>query len=166
MMLVLLWRLLDFNTVQQWTFFFDSSELSLKSVLLHNGNEYPAVPSADAVYVRRHKTTCNFSLQVLAMKNTPGVFAGTYLDCSLDIGSTAVFVWMGRHGHKNRYIRDNDRWENNCIQERNLWRISHRLTNLLTSFTHQTRSDKKKNSSRRWMNVVRESCIWRIHFRG
>jgi hypothetical protein len=78
----------------------------LKAVLLLNGNEYPAVPSAHAVYVRSHKTTCNFSLQVLAMKNTPGIFAGTYFTYNLDIGSTAVFVRMGRQGHKNHYIKE------------------------------------------------------------
>jgi hypothetical protein len=59
MLLVLLWRPLDFNTVQQWFLFVDSSELCLKAILLHNGNEYPAVPSAHAVYVRRHKTNAS-----------------------------------------------------------------------------------------------------------
>jgi hypothetical protein len=105
-MLVLLWRPLDINTLKQWTLFINSSELNFKAVLLHNGNEYPAVPSAHAVYVRSHKTTFNFSLQVLPMKNTPGIFMGTYLTCNLDIGSSALFVRMVRQGHKNHYIKE------------------------------------------------------------
>jgi len=106
MMLVLLWSPLDIYTLQEWTLFDDSSELNLKALLLLNGNEYPAVPSAHAVYVMSHKTTCNFSLQVLAMKNIPGIFAGTYFACNLDIGNTAVFVRMVRQGHKNDHIKE------------------------------------------------------------
>jgi len=51
------------------------------------------------------------------MKNTLDIFAGTYLACNLDRASTAVFVRMGRQGHKNHYIKDNGRRENNCVQE-------------------------------------------------
>lgn len=98
MMLVLLWRPLDFNTVQQWALFLDSSELSLRAVLLYNGNEYPSVPSAHAVYVRRHKTKCSFSLQVLAMKNTPGIFAGDLLGFQLGCRKHCCFCANGSAG--------------------------------------------------------------------
>lgn len=35
-----------------WRLFIDSSKLSLKAVLLHNGNKYPSVPIAHAVYMK------------------------------------------------------------------------------------------------------------------
>jgi hypothetical protein len=36
------------NTLE-WRLFIDSSKVSLKSVLLHNGNKYPSMPLAHAV---------------------------------------------------------------------------------------------------------------------
>ena len=37
----------EYNPVQ-WRFFIDSSKVSLKVVLLHNGKRFPSVPSANA----------------------------------------------------------------------------------------------------------------------
>lgn len=36
----------------QWRLFIDSSKISLKAVLLHNGNELPSVPLAHGVHVK------------------------------------------------------------------------------------------------------------------
>ena len=35
-----------------WTFFIDSSKVSLKAVLLHNGNKRPSIPPALAVGIK------------------------------------------------------------------------------------------------------------------
>ena len=41
----------EFNQ-DQWRLFIDSSKVSLKVVLLHNGNKYPSVPLAQAVNMK------------------------------------------------------------------------------------------------------------------
>jgi len=41
----------EFNT-DQWRLFIDSSKVSLKVVLLHNGNKFPSVPSAHAANMK------------------------------------------------------------------------------------------------------------------
>jgi hypothetical protein len=40
------------HNTPEWRLFIDSSKVSLKAVLLHNGNKYPSVPSAHAVYMK------------------------------------------------------------------------------------------------------------------
>jgi hypothetical protein len=40
------------HNTQQWRLFTDSSKVSLKVVLLHNGNKYPLVPLAHAVNMK------------------------------------------------------------------------------------------------------------------
>ena len=37
---------------QEWQLFIDASELSLKAVLLHNGNQHPPIPVGHAVYTK------------------------------------------------------------------------------------------------------------------
>ncbi|GBL75729.1 hypothetical protein AVEN_155031-1 [Araneus ventricosus] len=37
----------------EWRLFIDASKLSLKAVLLNNGNELPSIPVAHAVYMKR-----------------------------------------------------------------------------------------------------------------
>jgi hypothetical protein len=37
---------------QEWRLFVDSSTLSLKAVLLHNGNRLPSIPLAHAVHMK------------------------------------------------------------------------------------------------------------------
>jgi hypothetical protein len=37
---------------EQWRLFVDSSEVSLKTVLLHNGHKHPSVPLANAVHMK------------------------------------------------------------------------------------------------------------------
>jgi len=36
---------------QEWRLFIDSSKLSLKAVLLHNGNQHPSIPVGHAVHM-------------------------------------------------------------------------------------------------------------------
>jgi hypothetical protein len=40
------------HNTPQWRLFIDSSKVSLKAVLLHNGNKYPSVPLAHAVNMK------------------------------------------------------------------------------------------------------------------
>ena len=37
---------------QEWRLFIDSSKLSLKAVLLHNGNQHPSIPVGHAVHMQ------------------------------------------------------------------------------------------------------------------
>jgi len=37
---------------QEWRLFIDSSKLSLKAVLLHNGNQHPSMPVGHAVHTK------------------------------------------------------------------------------------------------------------------
>jgi len=37
---------------QEWRLFIDSSKLSLKAVLLRNGNQHPSIPVGHAVHVK------------------------------------------------------------------------------------------------------------------
>jgi len=38
---------------QEWRLFIDSSKLSLKTVLLHNGNQHPSIPVGHAVHMKK-----------------------------------------------------------------------------------------------------------------
>jgi len=37
---------------QEWQLFIDSSKLSVKAVLLHNGNQHPSIPVGHAVHMK------------------------------------------------------------------------------------------------------------------
>jgi len=37
---------------QEWRLFIDSSKLSLKAVLLHNGNQHPSIPVGHGVHMK------------------------------------------------------------------------------------------------------------------
>ena len=37
---------------QEWRLFIDSSKLSLKAALLHNGNQHPSIPVEHAVHMK------------------------------------------------------------------------------------------------------------------
>jgi hypothetical protein len=53
------------HTPEQWRFFTDSLKVSLKAVLLHNGNTFPSIPLAHAIHVKEMYE----NLQVLLQKN-------------------------------------------------------------------------------------------------
>jgi hypothetical protein len=40
------------NNAPEWRLFIDSSKVTLKAVLLHNGNKYPSVPLAHVVNMK------------------------------------------------------------------------------------------------------------------
>jgi len=40
------------NVTHQWRLFIDSSKVSLKVVLLHNGNRFPSIPLAHAANIK------------------------------------------------------------------------------------------------------------------
>jgi hypothetical protein len=40
------------HTSGQWRLLIDSSKVSLKAVLLHNGNQFPSIPLAHAVHMK------------------------------------------------------------------------------------------------------------------
>ena len=52
MMFVPLWKFLAMNVTHQWRLFIDSSKVSLKVVLLHNGNRFPSVPLSHAANMK------------------------------------------------------------------------------------------------------------------
>jgi hypothetical protein len=54
---------------EQWRLFVDSSEVSLKTVLLHNGHKHPSIPLAHTV---RMKETC-VNIQGLLQKKKNNV---------------------------------------------------------------------------------------------
>jgi hypothetical protein len=53
------------HTPEQWRYFTDSPKVSLKAVLLHNGNMFPSFPLAHAIHVKEMYK----NLQVLLQKN-------------------------------------------------------------------------------------------------
>jgi hypothetical protein len=44
---------------QEWQLFTDSSKLSLKAVLLHNGNQHPTIPVGNAVHTKESYENLN-----------------------------------------------------------------------------------------------------------
>jgi len=47
------------NRPEQWRLFIDASKISLKAVLLHNGNKLPSIPVAYALSTKETYTTMN-----------------------------------------------------------------------------------------------------------
>lgn len=50
---------------QEWRLFIDSSKLSLKAVLLHNGNELPSIPIGHAVHMKESYSNMELLLKVI-----------------------------------------------------------------------------------------------------
>jgi hypothetical protein len=57
------------RTSDQWRLFIDSSKLSLKAVLLCNGNNLPAVPLAHAVHMQETYTSIQGLLETIYYKD-------------------------------------------------------------------------------------------------
>jgi hypothetical protein len=51
------------HTSGQWTLFIDSSKVSLKAVLLHNGNKFPFIPQAHALNAKETYKILQVELQ-------------------------------------------------------------------------------------------------------
>lgn len=54
------------HTTEQWRVFTDSPKVSLKAVLLHNGNMFPSIQLAHAIHMKETYE----NLQVVLQKNT------------------------------------------------------------------------------------------------
>jgi hypothetical protein len=54
------------HTTEQWRGFTDSPKVSLKAVLLHNGNMFPSIQLAHAIHTKEMYE----NLQVVLQKNT------------------------------------------------------------------------------------------------
>jgi hypothetical protein len=69
------------HTCRQWRLFIDSSKVSLKVVLLNNGNQFPSIPLARAVHVKKkkkkHAGPFRFCCKTYTLKNTSGIYALT-----------------------------------------------------------------------------------------
>jgi hypothetical protein len=55
-----------------WQLFIDSSKISLKAVLLHNGNIYPPVPLAYSFHMKKSHESSILSSIALTMMNISG----------------------------------------------------------------------------------------------
>jgi hypothetical protein len=65
------------HNTPEWRLFIDSSKVSLKAVLLYNGNKYPSVPLAHAVNMREsHMKICNFSWKRFTMEYVSEISVG------------------------------------------------------------------------------------------
>jgi hypothetical protein len=60
----------------KWPLFIDSSKVSLKAVLLHNGNKFPSVPQAHAANKKESYKNMNLLLEKIQYKNIIGKFVG------------------------------------------------------------------------------------------
>jgi hypothetical protein len=66
------------HTPEHWRFFTDSPKVSLKAVLLHNGNMFPSTPLAHAIHVKEMHENLEVLLQKkYAMKNIDGIYVLT-----------------------------------------------------------------------------------------
>jgi len=85
----------------QWRLFIDLSKVSLKVVLLHNGNRFPTVPWAHAANM---KEICESIWESLSITNLSGSYVvilrlwHCYSECNLGTQNTAVYCASGTSG--------------------------------------------------------------------
>jgi hypothetical protein len=60
---------------EEWRLFIGSSKLSLKAVLLHNGNIHPSIPIGHAVHIKETYENMEFLLKKYSTTNTSGTSA-------------------------------------------------------------------------------------------
>ena len=56
-------------SASDWRLFIDSSEQSLKGVLLHNGNVYPSIPIAHSVWMKEDRESVKILLELIRYNN-------------------------------------------------------------------------------------------------
>jgi hypothetical protein len=77
---------------EEWRIFIDSSKVSLKAVLRHTGNNYPSVPLADCLHMKKksHEIMRNFlnyidydkfKLKICGDLKVPGLLLGMQQGC-------------------------------------------------------------------------------------
>jgi hypothetical protein len=74
----------------EWRLFIDSSTLSLKAVLLHNGNELPSIPVGHAVYMK--ETYDNLKLLLNSLQYSK---YGWHLCCDLKVVALLMGLQLG-----------------------------------------------------------------------
>ena len=85
----------------QWRFFTDSSKVSLKVVLLHNGNRFPSVPLAHAANMKESYESIWESLSMTNLSGSYVVFSRLwqwYSECNSGTQNTAVSCASGTAG--------------------------------------------------------------------
>jgi hypothetical protein len=83
----------EYNPVQ-WRLFIHSSNVSLKVVLLHNGNRFPSVPLAHAANMQEKLSMMNLSGSYVVISS----LWHFYLECNSVSQKTAVSCAMGTAG--------------------------------------------------------------------
>jgi len=89
---------------QEWRLFIDSSILSLKAVLLHNGNVYPSIPLAHAVHMKETYVNLQNLLRSMQYSTHQWNICGDLkvvqfsLACSKAIQSIVVYFASGTAG--------------------------------------------------------------------
>ena len=103
-MFVPLWKFLAMNNPDQWRLFIDSSQLSLKVVLLHNGNRFPSVPLAHAPNMKENYESIKLFLRKIKYDEFKWKLCGDLkvvallLQCSFGTQNTAVCRVSGTAG--------------------------------------------------------------------
>jgi hypothetical protein len=65
------------HTSGHWKLFIDSSEISLKAVLLHNENPFPSISLAYAVHMKETCKNLQFCCKKYTVKNIGGMYVLT-----------------------------------------------------------------------------------------
>jgi len=85
----------------QWRLFSDSPKVTLKAVLLHNGNRFPSVPLAHAANMKESYETMKLLLDKLIMTNLSGSYVvisclwHCYWECNWGTQNTGVCCGSG-----------------------------------------------------------------------
>ena len=80
----------------QWRLFIDSSKVSMKEVLLHNGNKFPSIHLAHAANMKESYESIKLLLKRLSMTNLSGSYVvisrlwHCYWECNSGTQNTAV----------------------------------------------------------------------------
>jgi len=85
----------------QWRLFIDSSKLSLKVVLFHNGNKVPSVPLAHAANMKESYESIWGSLSMTNLSGSYVVISRLwhcYSECNWGIQNTAISCASGTAG--------------------------------------------------------------------
>ena len=88
----------------RWRLFIDSSKVSLKVVLLHNGNRFPSVPLAHAANTKESYESKSYCWERLSMMNLSGSYVlisrlwHCYSECNSVTQNTAVSCASGTAG--------------------------------------------------------------------
>jgi hypothetical protein len=145
---------------QEWRLFIDSSRLSLKAVLLHNGNQHPSIPVGHAVYVNETYENLKqlnkleyskYGWHICGDLKVVSLLMGLQLGyikhccflCEWDSRAKTLY-YLKRHSPQRKFLK---------VGEEN---VQHPvLENPDTTVTPQTRSDENLRKSHRpdWVGV-------------